>query len=155
MSYSARAEGLVNSTHFGWIKGSVWNVVYSPKFNMKHLEKAEEHIDRNVVSITIKMRSIIRIFWVIKIIKLPLRNLDTYKPFLFREFYLANEDKVCLIIVRNIWFYHLRTSTLDVRWSLTKMSVWPQRRIWEFLSDQWIFWNESSHRALSTSYFNA
>ena len=34
--------------------------------NMKHRKKAEEHIGRNVLSITIQMRSIVRISYVLK-----------------------------------------------------------------------------------------
>ena len=42
----------------------------------KHLMKAGKHIDRNVVEITIKMKTIVRKPLMIKIIKLRLRNLD-------------------------------------------------------------------------------
>ena len=40
------------------------------------LKKTEENIGRKIVSIKIKMRSIVRIFLVVSIIKLRLRNLD-------------------------------------------------------------------------------
>ena len=36
-------------------------------FERKRLEKAEEHVGRNVVSLTMKMKSIVRIFYVISI----------------------------------------------------------------------------------------
>ena len=36
-----------------------------PDFDMKHLKKAKEHTGRNIVSITIKLRSIVRIYEVI------------------------------------------------------------------------------------------
>ena len=42
----------------------------------KHLKKAEGYIDRNVVEITIKMKTIVRKPLMIKINKLRLRNLD-------------------------------------------------------------------------------
>ena len=42
----------------------------------KHLKKAGGHIGRNVVEITIKMKTIVRKLLMIKIIKLRLRTLD-------------------------------------------------------------------------------
>ena len=42
----------------------------------KHLKKAGVHIGRNVVEITIKMKTIVRGPLMIKIIKHRLRNLD-------------------------------------------------------------------------------
>ena len=41
-----------------------------------HLKKAEGHINRNVVEITIKMKTIVQKPLIIKINKLRLRNLD-------------------------------------------------------------------------------
>ena len=41
------------------IKGTVLDSVWTPKFNMKHLEKAEGYIGQNIVIITIKIRSIV------------------------------------------------------------------------------------------------
>ncbi len=46
-----------------------------PKFD-KHLKKAGGHIGRNVVEITINMKTIVRKLLMIKISKLSLRNLD-------------------------------------------------------------------------------
>ena len=46
-----------------------------PEFD-KHLKKAGGHISRNVVEITIKMKTIVRKPFMIKIIKLRLINLD-------------------------------------------------------------------------------
>ena len=40
--------------------GSNKDSVWTPKFDMKHLKKAEGHIGRNFVNITLKMRSIFR-----------------------------------------------------------------------------------------------
>ena len=40
------------------VRGSVW----VPKFDMKHLTKAEGHMGRNNVSLIINMRSIVQIF---------------------------------------------------------------------------------------------
>ncbi len=57
------------------IKDVVRSSVKVPEFH-KHLKKAGGHIDRNVVEITIKMKSIVRKPFMIKIIKLRLRNLD-------------------------------------------------------------------------------
>ena len=42
----------------------------------KHQKKAGGHVGRNVVEITIKMKTIVRKPFMIKIIKLRLRNLD-------------------------------------------------------------------------------
>ena len=42
----------------------------------KHLKKAGGHIGRNVMEITIKMKTIVRKPLMIKIIKLRLKNLD-------------------------------------------------------------------------------
>ncbi len=42
----------------------------------RHLKKARGHIGRNVVGIKIKMKTIVRKPFMIKIIKLRLRNLD-------------------------------------------------------------------------------
>ena len=57
------------------LKGVVRSSKKVPEFD-KHLKKAGGHIDRNVVEITIKMKTIVRIPLMIKIIKLCLRNLD-------------------------------------------------------------------------------
>ena len=46
-----------------------------------HLNEAGGHIGRNVVEITIKMKTIVRKPLMIKIIKLRLRNLDNYNYF--------------------------------------------------------------------------
>ena len=53
---------MVNRILFKKKKGSVRDSVWIQMFDLKHLKKAEEHISRNVLSITIKMRSIVRIF---------------------------------------------------------------------------------------------
>ena len=45
-------------------------------FDMKHLKKVEGHICRKVVSITIKIKKIIKIYLEIKINRLYFRNLD-------------------------------------------------------------------------------
>ena len=57
------------------IKDVVRSSVKVPELG-KHLEKAGWHIDRNVVVITIKMKTIVRKPLMIKIIKLRLRNLN-------------------------------------------------------------------------------
>ena len=57
------------------IKDVVRSSVKVPEFD-KHLKKAGGHIGRNVVEITIKMKTIIRKPLMIKINKLRLRNLD-------------------------------------------------------------------------------
>ena len=46
--------------------------MHPAKFDMKHLKKAEEWISWNVMSITMKMKTVVQI----KIIKFHLRNLD-------------------------------------------------------------------------------
>ena len=57
------------------MKDVVWSSVKVPEFD-KHLKKAGGHIGRNVVELTIKMKTIVRKTIMIKIIKLRLRNLD-------------------------------------------------------------------------------
>ena len=57
------------------IKGVVRSSVKVPEFD-KHLKKAGGHIGRNVVEITIKMKTFVRKPLMIKIIKLRLRNSD-------------------------------------------------------------------------------
>ena len=57
------------------IKDVVRSSVKVPEFD-KHLKKAGGHIDRNVVEITIKMKTIVQKPLMIKINKLRLRNLD-------------------------------------------------------------------------------
>ena len=57
------------------IKDIVQSSVKVPEFN-KHLKKAGRHIGRNVVEITIKMKTIVRKPLMIIINKLRLRNLD-------------------------------------------------------------------------------
>ena len=56
------------------IKDVVQSSVKVSEFD-KHLKKAGGHIDQNVVEITIKMKTIVRKLFTIKIIKLRLRNL--------------------------------------------------------------------------------
>ena len=58
------------ATHVDSIKDVVWSSAKIPEFN-KHLKKA-----RNIVEITIKMKTIVRKPLMIKINKLRLRNLD-------------------------------------------------------------------------------
>ena len=59
------------------IKDVVRSSVKVPEFD-KHLKKAGGHISRNVVEITIKMKTIVRKTLMIKTIKLRLRNLDNF-----------------------------------------------------------------------------
>ena len=56
-----------------------------PEFD-KHLKKAGGHIGRNVVEITIKMKTIVRKTLKIKIIKLRLRNLDNQRKNILKRF---------------------------------------------------------------------
>ena len=60
--YLVIVKKIEQSTLMVQVKGSVQDSVWTPKFNMKHLKKAEGHISQNVVIITIKMRSIVQIF---------------------------------------------------------------------------------------------
>ena len=57
------------------IKDVVRSSMLAPEFD-KHLKKAGGHIGRNVVSITIDMKIIVRKPWTIKIIKLRLKKSD-------------------------------------------------------------------------------
>ena len=57
------------------IKDRVQSSVKAPEFD-KYLKKAGGHIGRNIVEITIKMKTIVRKTLMIKINKLCFRNLD-------------------------------------------------------------------------------
>ena len=57
------------------IKDVVRSSMKVPEFD-KHLKKAGGHISRNIVEITIKMKTIVQKPLMIKINKLRLRNLD-------------------------------------------------------------------------------
>ena len=79
--------GILNSCTRSWlteseqvtpvvsIKDVVRSSVKITEFD-KHLKKTGEHIGRNVVEITIKMKTIVRKTVMIKINKLSLKNLD-------------------------------------------------------------------------------
>ena len=69
------ANGIRTGDPRGFNKGHSSKFVKVPEFG-KHLKKAGGHIGRNVVEITIKMKTIVRKPLMIKIIKLRLRNLD-------------------------------------------------------------------------------
>ena len=60
---------------YTWSNQQVRSSVKVPEFD-KHLKKAGGHIGRNVVEITIKMKTIVRKTLITKINKLRLRNLD-------------------------------------------------------------------------------
>ena len=57
------------------IKDVVRNSMLAPKFDKKHRKKAGGHISRNVMNITIKIKTI-RKPWRIEIIKLRFKNSD-------------------------------------------------------------------------------
>ena len=61
---------------------------WAPMFDMKHLRKAERHIGRNVVSITMKIRSIVWIFLFIKLARY-----------------------ICLDLFTSFWVSYLNTQT--------------------------------------------
>ena len=79
--------GILNTCTWLWLTeseqvtsvDSITDIVRSfvkvPEFD-KHLKKAGGHIGRNVVEITMKMKTIVRIPSMIKIIKFRRRNLD-------------------------------------------------------------------------------
>ena len=75
------------------IKDVVRSSMKVPKFE-KHLKKAEGYIDRNVVKITIKMKTIVWKSLMIKIIKLRLRNLEnwvkSYNYYFIVTFFILN-----------------------------------------------------------------
>ena len=73
--YPVMANGIRRGDPVDSIKDVVRNSVKAAEFD-KHLKKAGGHIDRNVVEITIKMKTIFRKPLMIKIIKLRLRNSD-------------------------------------------------------------------------------
>ena len=70
------------------IKDVVRSTVKVPEFD-KNLKKAGGHIVRNVVEITIKMKTIVRTPIMIKTNKLRPRNLDNYYYSLPRLFTIA------------------------------------------------------------------
>ena len=59
--------GLLQLFHVVWINSSFRDSVWTSEFDKKHMKKAEGYIGQNVVSITIKMRSIVLIYKVITI----------------------------------------------------------------------------------------
>ena len=69
------AHELGQATPVVSIKDVVQSSVKVPKFN-KHLKKAGGYIGRNVVEITLKMKTIVQKPLMIKINKLRFRNLD-------------------------------------------------------------------------------
>ena len=69
------ANGIRTGNPRGFNKGRSLKFREDPEFD-KHLKKAGGHIGRNVVEITIKMKTIVRKPLMIKINKLCLRNLD-------------------------------------------------------------------------------
>ena len=69
------ANGIEQVTPTDSIKDEVRISLKVPKFD-KQLKKAEDHIEQNVVEITIKMKTVVRKPLMIKINKLRLRNLD-------------------------------------------------------------------------------
>ena len=75
MIVSLEAQG--TNTYNPYAKDIVWSSMKVPEF-AKHLKKAGGHIGQKVVEITIKMKTIVRKPLMIKIIKLYLRNLDSW-----------------------------------------------------------------------------
>ena len=67
------ANGIRTGDPHGFNKGH--SSMKVPEFD-KHLKKVRGHIGRNIVEITIKMKTIVQKPLLIKIIKLRLRNLD-------------------------------------------------------------------------------
>ena len=87
------------------IKDVVRSSVKVPEFN-KHLKKAGGHIGRNVVEITIKMKTIVRKPLMIKINKLRFRNLDNYFSeiqliFAIKQFQTKQNLHLCKKILKN------------------------------------------------------
>ena len=71
-----------------------------PEFG-KHLKKAGGYIGRNVVQLTIKMKTIVRKPLMIKIMKLRLRNLDNY---IYIYIYICyKKKKTERKILINVW----------------------------------------------------
>ena len=66
------ANGIRTGDPVDWIKDVVQSSVKVPELD-KHLKKVGGHIGRNIVEITVKMKTIVLM---IKIIKLRLRNFD-------------------------------------------------------------------------------
>ena len=64
------------STPVVQIKDSVGDSVGIHEFDMRHLKKAERHTGRNIMSIKLKMLSMVRLVYVITLFKLVIRNLD-------------------------------------------------------------------------------
>ena len=49
-----------------WFIDFVWGSVLAPDVDMKHLRKTEERIGGNVLNITIKIKTIVQILWMIR-----------------------------------------------------------------------------------------
>ena len=68
-----------------------------PEFD-KQLKKARGHIGRNIVDITIKMKTIVQKHLMIKIIKLRLRNLDNKYILVFIYIFNSMVDYLRLLV---------------------------------------------------------
>ena len=80
------------------IKDVVRSSVKVPEFD-KHMKKVGGHIGRNVMEITIRMKTIVRKPLMIKIIKVRLRNLDNY----LRGSAVAQEEVKMVLYRRGGW----------------------------------------------------
>ena len=83
------------------IKDIVRSSVKVPEVD-KHLKKARGHIGRNVMEITIKMKTIVRKPLMLKIIKLRLRNLVKLKIKQVTQYSSCNNNKLKLYLYTNI-----------------------------------------------------
>ena len=79
----------ISSHHFSFVYFLIPLVsTFLLEFDKKHLKKDGGYLGRNFVNITIKMKIIVQKLWMIKIIKLRLRNSDNEWLLLNRTNYL-------------------------------------------------------------------
>ena len=129
---------ILNSCNRLWLTESEQN---APVFDKKQLKKAGRHIGRNFVNITIKMMTVVRNLWMIKITELRHRNSDN-EAFLYRnedvwccaghlDFTITADNHFFFIISNTIWggiccSWSTIWLYVDVTWTniLLGMSTW-------------------------------
>ena len=126
------------------IKDIVRSSVKVPEFN-KHLMKARGRISRNVVEITIKMKTVVRKPLMIKINKLRLRHIDKYfilYPIIWPDCYILCFMYVSLALGGVGAYIHIYCNVLCVldklridcilAWDLLKSNWFNRLYVWLF-----------------------
>ena len=112
------------------IKDVVRSSVKVSEFD-KHLKKAGGYIGRNVVEITIKMKTIVRKTLMIIINKLRLRNLDNYHT----KFILQLQTELEIALLSNEFSMYCSTSLKISLWMLffAGLQLYTAVHIWTVL----------------------